>query len=672
MARPSFLVALFLFFTATSVLAQENPTADTSVRADLTLTLRLSPAVKPETIQLINRVTVPETVTLSGGGSVRSLLKRYYGDFYPKIEKLLEAYNPGLKIDSTPGSARIILPAGGRYFLNVLKPLTIETDLKSLIKRETGTDSDRTLKQSQLLTEALKAYCEKSVCTTQENRSLPQGVVLPYTSGYVSYTIKAEERGNIPAILEALKKDPGVTEAEVNPRSRLIPQFKASQLAALGDACSVLPPLPGWFIRAISLDRLPPEVLHLQNKVTIAVMDSGIDRDDGKDDSRFKLWQNDDEVRGVKGQDDDGDQLIDDKIGFNFLSADDYPLDDQFADEDFRNHGTHVAGLVSGRFLTGSLLSAVDDHLDIMVLKIADSDGFVDYGAVNDAILYARKKQARIANMSFEGPFSLSIQARMDSNDDKSTLYVVAAGNGNARHIGQNLDLESVRKFPAKFAGAQNNVISVAAHNERNELACFTNFGSKTVDLAAPGVEIESTVADNKLLNLSGTSQAAPLVTLTAALIYSQGVTDPGKIKQRILSSVDYVPEFKLKLVSEGKLNVVKAVSVYDDVVELKDADRTLLRGTLVDPPGEIVIDGKVIPFGVIRKIVNSSESGGQPIQRVTWLNTGKLEHVYGKIAPVTFTLKVGDACRRVTLDELSDLIPRSIPPSQPATCQGQ
>src|SRR5438046_2313411 len=83
--------------------------------------------------------------------------------------------------------------------------------------------------------------------------------------------------------------------------------------------------------------------------------------------------------------------------------------------------------------------------------------------------------------------------------------------------------------------------IGVAAHDERGHLACFSHYGGRTIDLAAPGVAIESTIRGGTAV-LNGTSQAAPLVSFAAALLASMDVREPIVIKRRLLASVDYVP----------------------------------------------------------------------------------------------------------------------------------
>lgn len=110
-------------------------------------------------------------------------------------------------------------------------------------------------------------------------------------------------------------------------------------------------------------------------------------------------------------------------------------------------------------------------------------------------------------------------------------------------------------------------ILSVAATNAKDRLASFSNYGSETVDLGAPGVKILSTKLNDRYGFAQGTSTATPLVAATAALVLStyhrQGLETTGRgqeVKEVILSSVDKVPGLEGKTSSGGRLNAAKAV----------------------------------------------------------------------------------------------------------------
>ena len=662
---------LLLFYSLVLGQSQAPPQpSPTPPETDLVLTLRLSQNVKPSTIELLNQVTVPRHLRVEKNENVALTLSRVYGDFSSQIEGRLRILNPSiqttdLKTMVATSPVELTLPAGPEYYRDVIKPADAIDNLKEEALLETGSASPQTInaiiKRTEVLKNYFSKYCKEHTCTPLQKaiRTPNKAIVFPYVSRYVSYTIKPEAMARVSEIENALKSDEGVLSAEIHSPTKLISHVSAVELTS--SPCDALPTSIDWFINSIGLNKLPLEILRGQNETTIAIMDSGI----AFEDQRFSLWQNIREVNGVLLEDDDLNGYVDDQIGCNFISPSDFPIDDQSSPSN-SSHGTHVAGLATGRFLSHPLSQAVDQRVRAMILKIADASGFVDNGAVNDAIVYAKNKSAKVVNMSFEGDFSASIKKYL--KEDEGRLYVVAAGNGDLNKRALDLD-SNVRRFPAKLARELDNVVSVAAHDEAGNLACFSNYGRTTVDLAAPGVEIQSTVVDGHELQFSGTSQAAPLVSLTSALLFSQGLSEPSVVKQRILVSVDFLPEYRGKLTSEGKLNVAKALSIFDDVIELNDAERTILRGKLVSPPSNLQVGNRLIPFRSIKKIVNFTSDSGETLQRVTVLNQGRLEHIYESFDLPHLVLKVGDTC--ITLDpaQIRDVVPALHAAAQPLSC---
>jgi subtilisin family serine protease len=302
-----------------------------------------------------------------------------------------------------------------------------------------------------------------------------------------------------------------------------------------------------------------------------------------------------------------------------------------------------------------------------MILKVAWEDGSVDNGAVIEAIQYARDMGASVVNMSFAGPAFIKTIKREVAASPR-LLFVAAAGNGDDHDIGQ--DLDATDYFPAKFSKDFANVVSVAAHGEMRERPCFSNFGAGTVDLAAPGVQVESTVAGG-YRRTNGTSQAAPFVSLTAALLHTLGLQEPTLIKQRLIVSVDFVPGLRGQLTSEGVLNVAKALPFKDDLIEFDGADRHLLRGRIINPPSQIVVGDRTIKFTDVRKIVNFSPESGATLQRVTVFANGRLEHVYGSLTLPKFKFreKEDGRCIEVDFNSVSDIIMATLPPAAAETC---
>jgi hypothetical protein len=151
------------------------------------------------------------------------------------------------------------------------------------------------------------------------------------------------------------------------------------------------------------------------------------------------------------------------------------------------------------------------------------------------------------------------------------TLFVVAAGNSIKPQ-----SLTDVRIYPASL-GHRENVITVAAHDARDptNLSWFSNYHPKAANIAAPGCGVMSWIDEKNMSPISGTSQAAPLVTFTAALLESLDASlKPVQKKARILASGDLMDgEFRWNVSSGSKLNIAHAILLFDDLVRVKVTD---------------------------------------------------------------------------------------------------
>lgn len=215
------------------------------------------------------------------------------------------------------------------------------------------------------------------------------------------------------------------------------------------------------------------------NAVVVAVIDSGVDYT--HPDLAGNMWVNIGEIPG-NGIDDDGDGFVDDYYGYDF--ADDLP---DPTDSGF--HGTHVAGTIAAIGNNQIGVIGVDYQAKIMALRASNDGETVADSAVIEAIQYATMMKNRgvnvvVINESFSGDGSVSAEiAAMKAAGDAGIIFCVAAGNDTNNN-------NTVSVYPASYRLA--NEIVVAATDQNDELAFFSNYGSKTVDLGAPGVNILS------------------------------------------------------------------------------------------------------------------------------------------------------------------------------------
>ena len=186
-------------------------------------------------------------------------------------------------------------------------------------------------------------------------------------------------------------------------------------------------------------------------------------------------------------------------------------------------HGTHVAGIVCANRNNGLGIKGIADNVELMVLRVVPSGDERDKDVAN-AVFYAVDNGAQIINMSFGkdySPYKEYVDQAFRYADEHGVLVIHAAGNDS-----KNSDESS--SFPVKKyldeSGECKTWIEVGAitwKDEKEIAAGFTNYGKKTVDIFAPGVDIYSTIPGQSYKHSSGTSMAAPVVTGVAALVLS-------------------------------------------------------------------------------------------------------------------------------------------------------
>lgn len=185
-------------------------------------------------------------------------------------------------------------------------------------------------------------------------------------------------------------------------------------------------------------------------------------------------------------------------------------------------HGTHVAGIIGANRSNNIGISGIANNVQIMSVRAVPNGDERDKDVAN-AILYAVDNGAQIINMSFGKSFSPGKEAvdkAVKYAESKGVLIIHAAGNDH-----DDLDLES--NFPNKNftkGGQAKNWLEIGASSwgaDENFVGSFSNFGKKSVDLFAPGVQIYSTTPDNNYEDLQGTSMACPATSGVAAVLFS-------------------------------------------------------------------------------------------------------------------------------------------------------
>jgi len=286
----------------------------------------------------------------------------------------------------------------------------------------------------------------------------------------------------------------------------------------------------------------------------VAVIDEGIDT--SHPDLQDNLWTNPGEIAG-NGVDDDRNSYVDDVNGFDFANNDPTVYDPDPVTGTGDEHGTHVAGTIAAAGNNAVGISGVAWDAQIASLKFLGADGGYTSDAV-EAINYAVAEGMPISNNSWGGGgYSQSLRDAIARADTAGHLFVAAAGNGGSDGVGDNND--TTAHYPSNYDLP--NVISVAASDSRDVIAPFSNYGATSVDLAAPGVGIYSTVPGNAYASYNGTSMATPHVSGVAALLETQNLfRDDAATKDAILRSVDPKANLTGKVASGGRLNAAAAL----------------------------------------------------------------------------------------------------------------
>jgi len=277
--------------------------------------------------------------------------------------------------------------------------------------------------------------------------------------------------------------------------------------------------------------------------VVIAIIDTGTSYTHV--DLAGNIWINTDEIPN-NGIDDDGNGYIDDIRGWDALGNDNDPNDTD-------GHGTHTAGTVGAVGNNGVGVSGVMWDCQLMPLRFIGPGGGLISDAI-EALNYAVNNGARISNNSWGNyGFSSALSSAISSAQAAGHLFVAAAGNDNNNN-------NSFPFYPASYT--HSNIISVAATNNRDLRYAFSNYGSTSVDLGAPGEDIASTWPGNQYVYLTGTSMAGPHVAGVAGLLWAQNPAwTYTQVKDRLMTTVRTIGALSGIIVTGGVVNAAAALA---------------------------------------------------------------------------------------------------------------
>jgi hypothetical protein len=351
--------------------------------------------------------------------------------------------------------------------------------------------------------------------------------------------------------VERFAKRPGVEAAEPNYFTRAVaipgdPSF-ASQWHLLnlgqtgGTTDADVDAVEGW------------NILRDSSTIVIAVIDTGIDY--AHPDLASNIWTNPGEIPG-NGVDDDANGYVDDLHGYDFLDDDPNPMDEGGPPGVF--HGTHVAGIIGAAGHNGVGVSGVSWVARMMALRALE--GPVD--AAVEALVYAMDNGARITSNSWTSPFYSQFLFDAFADAEAAGLLSVAAAGNDINDL-DSFDVPGYPfpwwSFPATFPFAS--ILTVASTDPNDGLSWFSNWGSTSVDLGAPGSDILSTLRNGAYGLLSGTSMATPVVSGAAALVWAQEpLLTALELKARLLDTTDPIPALAGKTVTGGRLNLHQAL----------------------------------------------------------------------------------------------------------------
>lgn len=259
------------------------------------------------------------------------------------------------------------------------------------------------------------------------------------------------------------------------------------------------------------------------------------------------------------------------KGGINFVTPGTPPMDDH-------SHGTHCAGTVAA-VLDGQGIFGMAPGIDLYAVKVLNASGSGSWSSIIAAYEWCVQNGMKLTSNSYGGSAgSVALETALNAAVDAGVLMIFAAGNSGAGSGGSTV------LYPAKYAKA----VAVSATDNTDAIATFSSRGPE-VAVAAPGVNIESTVLNGLYGLKSGTSMACPHVAGACALALSKGFTVP-EVRQRLTTMLpDKGVPGRDPLYGYGLLDAYTLVFGLDPTVPIFKSPITLDGSGSFDPDGTVV-----------------------------------------------------------------------------------
>lgn len=298
----------------------------------------------------------------------------------------------------------------------------------------------------------------------------------------------------------------------------------------------------------VSVEKAYLSPLNIQKEeIIVAVVDTGVDYN--HEDLKDVMWVNKGEIAG-NGIDDDNNGYIDDIYGIDPLADDTDPMASHA-------HGTHVAGTIGATQNNNIGIAGIASNVKIMAIRAVPDNSDETDADVVESFMYAAKNGARLINCSFgkqhnEG--GMIVNETIDHIGKTYGALVVAAAGNDYRS-----DNDRDPKYPASFPSDY--LMVVASTTKGGGLSWFSNVGRNTVDVAAPGSDVYSTVPGDGYANMSGTSMATPTtVGVTAEVLSHFPDLDAISLKNVMMETVSKVRAFEDLMVSGGRVDLYRSL----------------------------------------------------------------------------------------------------------------